>query len=117
MKIAIASNHGRISEHFGYCESFTIFDIENGKIVSEKVIPNPGHKPGFLPNLLHSLQVNVIITGGIGSGAIELFSSNGIEVVSGVCGTATQAASDYLQGKLVSSGAVCHQHQHRGNCD
>jgi len=117
MKIAIASNNGQISEHFGYCESFTLYDAENGKIVSEKVIPNPGHKPGYLPNLLHSLQVNVLVTGGIGSGAIELFNSYDIEIISGAVGKVSQAVLDYFSGKLISSGSICHQHQHHGSCN
>ena len=52
MKIAVASTGAMTTEHFGHCENFNIFDAENGVITKQESIPNPGHKPGFLPNYL-----------------------------------------------------------------
>ncbi len=52
MKIAaVAAMGNTVAGHFGHCENFIFFDTENGKIVSEQSVPNPGHRPGFLPNL------------------------------------------------------------------
>ncbi len=48
MKIAVASDREMVTEHFGHCESFDIFEAENNQIVKSESIPNPGHKPGFL---------------------------------------------------------------------
>ena len=59
MKIAAACEGKQIFGHFGHCENFRIFDAENGKITAEKSVPNPGHKPGFLPNFLADQGVNV----------------------------------------------------------
>ena len=39
----------RVTEHFGHCEGFNIFNAENGKITESEFVPNPGHRPGFLP--------------------------------------------------------------------
>ena len=47
MKIAVASEGRNITEHFGHCENFNIFYIEDKKIVKSESIPNPGHRPGF----------------------------------------------------------------------
>ncbi|MDD4681300.1 MAG: NifB/NifX family molybdenum-iron cluster-binding protein [Clostridia bacterium] len=116
MKIAVASENGMVTEHFGHCESFSIFDAENNQIVKSESIPNPGHKPGFLPNFLNDMGVNVIISGGMGGGAIEIFNEKGIEVIIGTKGTAKAAAELYLQGKLKSTGSVCHDHQHHDEC-
>jgi predicted Fe-Mo cluster-binding NifX family protein len=52
MKIAVAGEGTNVTEHFGHCVNFLIYDVENGKIVKEESIPNQGHKPGFLPNFL-----------------------------------------------------------------
>ncbi|NLN48938.1 MAG: dinitrogenase iron-molybdenum cofactor, partial [Clostridiales bacterium] len=70
MKIAVASEGKNVTEHFGHCENFNIFEAEGDKIVKSNSVPNPGHKPGFLPNFLNDLGVNVIISGGMGGGAI-----------------------------------------------
>jgi predicted Fe-Mo cluster-binding NifX family protein len=116
MKIAVASEGEMVTEHFGYCESFSIFEAENNKIVKSETIANPGHKPGFLPNFLNDRGVNVIIAGGMGSGAIEIFDEKGIEVVTGARGNAKAAAEQYISGKLKSKGSVCNEHQHHDEC-
>jgi len=116
MKIAVASMNGMVSEHFGYCEGFNIFEAENNQIIKSESITNPGHKPGFLPNFLNDMGVNVIISGGMGGGAVEIFNDKGIEVITGAMGNAKNAAEQYLQGMLKSAGSVCHEHQHHDEC-
>ena len=74
MKIAIASTNKEVAGHFGHCEGFEIFEIENNSITKEYFIANPGHKPGFLPVFLKENGVDIIIAGGIGGGAIDLFN-------------------------------------------
>lgn len=116
MKIAVAGEKGMVTEHFGHCEGFLIFDTENNKIVKEETITNPGHRPGFLPNFLNDKGVNVIISGGIGGGAIEIFKEKGIEVVVGAYGNAKELVEKYLEGSLKSTESVCHKHQHHDEC-
>lgn len=116
MKIAVASENKMVTEHFGHCESFNIFEAENTQIIKSESVPNPGHKPGFLPNFLNDMGVNVIISGGMGGGAIEIFNEKGIEVITGAKGDARAAAERYLQGVLKSTGSVCHDHQHHDEC-
>lgn len=116
MKIAVASEKDMVTQHFGHCENFNIFEVENDKIIRQESFANPGHRPGFLPNYLHEKGVNVIISGGMGGGAIDLFNQHGIEVITGASGSAEEAVKCYLQGKLKSSGSVCHQHMHHGQC-
>lgn len=116
LKIAVAADMGMVTQHFGHCESFEIFDTENRKIVKSQSIPNPGHRPGFLPNFLHSQGVNVIISGGMGAGAVEIFKEKNIEVITGAQGEAREAAELYLRGLLKSTSSVCHEHRHHGEC-
>ncbi|HAU32221.1 MAG: C_GCAxxG_C_C family probable redox protein [Desulfotomaculum sp. 46_80] len=116
IKIAVASDDGKVTGHFGHCENFMIFDTENNQIIKDVTIANPGHRPGFLPNFLNDMGVNVIISGGMGGGAIEIFDEKGIEVIVGASGEAKVAVTSYLQGTLKSTGSVCHEHQHHDEC-
>ncbi len=110
MRIAVASDKGMVTEHFGHCESFEIFDAENKKIVKNESVANPGHKPGFLPNFLADRGVNVIISGGMGGGAVDIFNERDVQVVIGTKGKAKVAAEAYLHGSLESTGSICHKH-------
>lgn len=116
MKIAVASDGKMITNHFGHCESFNIFEIKSNEIVKSEVIPNPGHKPGFLPNFLNDIGINIIISGGMGKGAVDIFNEKNIEVIVGVSGSAESAVDSYLKGTLKSTGSVCEEHQHKDEC-
>ena len=116
MKIAVASDRGLVTEHFGHCEGFVLFETQDGKITKSEIVPNPGHKPGFLPNFLNDKGVNVIISGGMGGGAVDIFNEKNIEVITGATGDAKDAAQKYLNGALKSTGSICHDHAHADEC-
>ena len=116
LKIAVASEDKMVAQHFGHCPNFNIFDVEDGKVVKEESIANPGHKPGFLPNFLNDMGVNAVISGGMGGGAIEIFNEKKIEVITGASGDAKEAAIAFANGNLVSTGSVCNKHEHRDEC-
>ena len=117
MKIAIASENNMVTEHFGHCESFSIFEVDNDEITKSIVISNPGHKPGFLPEFLGDMGINVVIVGGMGNSAIQIFNGKGIEVIVGANGETKAIAEQYLQGNLKTTGSVCHQHLNSGDCN
>jgi predicted Fe-Mo cluster-binding NifX family protein len=116
MKIAVASQNKHVAGHFGHCEGFDIFDVEDEIIVNSEFVKNPGHIPGFLPNYLNDMGVDVIISGGMGGGAVAIFNEKGINVVTGAMGSSEENVKKYIDGKLKSTGSVCHEHQHRENC-
>lgn len=117
MKIAVASEGKYVSGHFGHCEGFTIYQVESEKVKSEEFMPNPGHKPGYLPVFLKELGVNVIISGGMGAAAQELFNESGIEIVVGAEGLCSKAIDKFIKGELKSTGSVCSEHAHEGHCN
>ncbi|WPC43801.1 NifB/NifX family molybdenum-iron cluster-binding protein [Clostridium sp. JS66] len=117
MKIAIASEGKLVSGHFGHCEGFTTYEVEEGKALNKKFVQNPGHKPGFLPVFLKDLGTNVIIAGGMGEAAQELFKENRIEVVVGAVGNCEDLVQQYINGELKSTGSVCTEHQREGHCE
>lgn len=116
MKIAVACMGSNVAGHFGHCQSFNIYEAEDGKIINEEIVPNPGHKPGFLPNFLADLGATVIVSGGMGGGAVEIFESRGVHVVTGASGDAKQAAANFANGSLKSTGSICHEHEHEDEC-
>ena len=78
---------------------------------------NPGHKPGFLPVFLKDLGAKVIIAGGMGEAAVNLFNENGIEVIVGASGICDDLVQQYIKGELKSTGSICREHQHEGHCE
>lgn len=116
IKIAVASENGMVTEHFGHCKNFNIYEIEDMQILKSESVPNPGHKPGFLPNYLNDMGVNVIISGGMGQGAIDIFKEKNIEVIVGVNGSAKLAVEKYINDSLQSTNSVCHEHLHHDEC-
>lgn len=116
MKVAVASENGMVTEHFGHCKGFMIFDTEKDEIVKSETIANPGHRPGFLPKFLNDMGVNTIISGGMGGSAVQIFNSNNIEVIVGAQGDAEAIVKRYLLGELKSTGSICHEHQHADEC-
>ncbi len=106
-KIAISTDSGMVSEHFGRCPQFTIVEINDGKLISQKAIPNPGHHPGFLPEFLHEQGVEAIVCGGMGFRAQELFKEKGIETIMGASGSIDEVIEKLLQGTLKGGISSC----------
>ena len=74
---------GQRSGHFGHCDVFTCFDVENGEIKSVSTIQNGGHVQGgcMVPvNLLAENKVDALIVGGIGMRPLMGFKQVGIDV-------------------------------------
>jgi predicted Fe-Mo cluster-binding NifX family protein len=117
MKVAVASEGQNVSGHFGHCESFTIYEVEAGKVLSKEIKPSPGHRPGYLPLFLNDLGVNVIIAGGMGETAQQLFNENEIEAFVGVQGLCDEAIQHFVAGELKSTGSICREHQYEGHCN
>jgi predicted Fe-Mo cluster-binding NifX family protein len=117
MKIAVASEGTMVSGHFGHCEGFTLYDVNNKEVTGKTFVLNPGHRPGYLPVFLKEQNADVIIAGGMGETAQELFAKNGIEVVVGAQGNADEAVKHFVAGNLKSTGSVCTEHAHEGHCN
>jgi len=108
MRIAIPVSEGKLSLHFGHCDQFAIFEIDNGKIIGRNDEVPPAHEPGVLPKWLHEIGVNVIIAGGMGQRAQQLFAQNEIEVVIGAqAGSPEELVSAYLQNTLATGENIC----------
>jgi predicted Fe-Mo cluster-binding NifX family protein len=107
LRIAVANDGGYVSGHFGRCAEYVLFDVEDGKVVSQTAIPTPSHQPGVLPPYLAQHGANCVIAGGMGQRAQELFASEGVEVVMGVQGKVEDVLQAYLAGQTTGGPSTC----------
>ena len=110
MKYAIPVSGGVLAAHFGHCEQFALIDVDekNKKILRTEMAPAPPHQPGLLPEWLSRQDVKVVIAGGMGARAQDLFNQNGINVLIGAPSEKPEKIIlDYLNGKLVTGDNVC----------
>jgi predicted Fe-Mo cluster-binding NifX family protein len=115
MKIALPSYNNQIDEHFGHCEYFTIFTIDDQKNISaeEKIIPPAGC--GCKSNIAQVLAekgVKLMLAGNMGQGAVHVLNSHGIDVLRGCRGDVKAVTESWLAGNLKDSGISCAQHEH-----
>ena len=107
MKVAISTDNGYVSEHFGRCPEFTILDIEAGKITKRETIANPGHHPGYLPQFFEEQGVSVVIAGGGGQRAQMLFAEKNIQFILGTTGSIDETIDKICQGELKGGESLC----------
>jgi predicted Fe-Mo cluster-binding NifX family protein len=110
MKIALPVSGGVATQHFGHCEKFAIFEVDTEKkevISSEYKIP-PEHIPGVYPSWVASHGVTLVISGGMGAKAQNLFKQNGVDVILGVkSDDPRKIVQNYLNGTLEHGGNTC----------
>jgi ATP-binding protein involved in chromosome partitioning len=110
MRIAVPLAQGKLSLHFGHCDQFAIFDIDDktSKVLNRKEATPPAHAPGVLPKWLHENNISVIIAGGMGQRAQQLFVQNNIKVVIGASDQAPEElVSAYLENRLQTGDNIC----------
>ena len=96
-----------VNAHFGHAKEFIIYTVKDNIVKNITFVVPPAHQPGVLPQFLGENGVDVIITGGMGSMAVELFQKQGIDVVLGAVGRIDVNLNEYLGGFLTSQGNVC----------
>lgn len=113
MKIALPSNGTEVDEHFGHCQCFTIFEVDDeNKVVSEEILTPPpgcGCKSNIVPQLA-DMGVSVMLAGNMGGGAVNILASHGIKVVRGCAGNVRTVTQEWLASGVEDSGAGCQSH-------
>lgn len=113
MKIAVPYENGMIFQHFGRSAQFKFYEAQDGKVLSSEVVSTNGQGHGALVGFLVQHGANVVLCGGIGTGAQVTLMQAGIQMFGGISGSADAAAADYLAGKLVFDPEVhCTHHDH-----
>jgi predicted Fe-Mo cluster-binding NifX family protein len=108
---------GQVSAHFGRCPFFLLAEANGRTATVSEVVPNPhagAHQPGAVPHFIRDLGADVIIAGGMGPRAVEMFHGFGIDVATGVTGTVGTVLGAYLRGE--HRGVVPCAHDHPSSC-
>ncbi len=116
MIVAVTFENEKVFAHFGRTPYFKIYEIENGEILKEEILPTPDAGHGALASFLVENKVNSLICGGIGGGAVNALSEAGIDIYSGASGDVTEQVKSLISGQLPVQGkANCdHKHDHHG---
>jgi len=118
--VAAQDDHGlagEVSQHFGRCPYYVLADTEEGDLRGYEIQANPlfgNHQPGSAPNYIAQLGADVILAGGMGPRAVEMFNRFGIDVATGVAGRVVDVINSYLSGEL--RGTVPCAHDHPESC-
>jgi predicted Fe-Mo cluster-binding NifX family protein len=115
MKIALPSRQSQVDEHFGHCEYFTVFTVDDrNEIMSEETVSSPANC-GCKSNIgqtLAQMGVRMMLAGNMGQGAVNVLNNCGIDVLRGCTGDVKKVAEHWLSGNLKDSGIACDLHEH-----
>ena len=113
MRIAVTYDGGAIFQHFGHTQQFKIYDVEHGRVTRSVVVDTNGSGHGALAAFLSAFQIDKLICGGIGGGAINALSQAGIDLYPGIDGSADMAVMQLIAGVLPKRTDVrCSHHDH-----
>lgn len=108
LRVAVPLAAGVLTNHFGHCEQFAIVNVQDGKIADKELHTPPPHEPGVLPRWLGELKVNLIIAGGMGARALDLFNQQNIQVITGAPNLQPEElVHHYMAGTLTTGANVC----------
>ncbi len=121
--IAVASEDssgldGQVSAHFGRCPFYVLVKVNGDtEIEFQILVANPhfdSHQPGMMPRFIRGLGADVIIAGGMGPRAIDMFHGFGMDVATGAVGSVEEVIGAYLRGE--HRGVVPCAHDHPDSC-
>ena len=116
MRVAVTYDNGNVFGHFGRTEEFKVYDIEDGKVVNAQILGTNGEGCGALAGILNIADVDVLICGGIGGGAVRALSEAGIQLYAGASGNTDDVVNEFISGTLAAVGeANCDHHDHEHN--
>jgi ATP-binding protein involved in chromosome partitioning len=109
MRIAIPVAEGALAAHFGHCQHFGFFEVDDdGQVTGPEYIVPPVHAPGVLPKWLAENKADMIIAGGMGSRAQNLFVEAGVKVLIGAPSIAPEKIVEaFLNNSLQTGDNLC----------
>lgn len=108
---------GEVGHHFGRCPFYVLAATNGDTVTGSVVVVNPyfgAHQPAVVPRFIHNIGAHVIISGGMGRRAIDLFHDFGIDVATGLTGEVATVLGAYLRGE--HRGVIPCAHDHPDSC-
>ena len=118
-KFAIPTVDGKSCAHFGHCEGFAVVEVDGSDLGGIDFLNPPVHQPGSYPQFLAQQGVSVVIAGGMGQMAQNLFNQNNIEVLMGVgVEEPLTLVEKFLSDELQTGDNTCNHGsaEHEPNC-
>ena len=113
MKLAIPTTGNLVEDHFGQCEEYTIFTLDaKNTIENTEIFPSPqgcGCKSNIAV-VLKEKEVEVMLAGNMGDGALNVLNNQGINVYRGCSGDVHELIENFIKGEIGDSGEGCHEH-------
>lgn len=104
MKIAVSSqNRKTITGHAGKCRKFWVYEVDGRQVVNRTLMELPLAQSfrACAPGSFHPLdEVNVLITGGMGTGLYYRLRQKGVLAVSTTETDPDRAVAAWLEGTL-----------------
>lgn len=116
MKIAVTFDRGDVFQHFGKTEHFKIYEIEDNKIKDSYIISNNGITHCALIDYLKENEIDALICGGLGYGAVSKLNDLNINLYAGVSGSCDKAVKDLLDNKLEYDNSHTCEDEHLHAC-
>jgi predicted Fe-Mo cluster-binding NifX family protein len=73
-----------------------------------------GHAPGEVPAFIKEQGAQVILSGGMGTRAVDFFENLGIQAATGAAGTVREGVKMYLDGALTGAAPCTDSIEHQG---
>lgn len=112
-KLAIPTREGRVDDHFGHCDHYSVFTIDDNKqVLSTERLDSPqgcGCKSD-IASVMQQMGITMMLAGNMGMGAFNKLSAHGISVIRGCKGDINDVLDAYLKGKLTDSAKSCDHH-------
>ena len=125
MKIALPiTEDGMFSAHYGDCHGLAFFSLDpEGLFAGPVRVDPPRGTPCSWPDWIADQGVDVVLAGGMGSGARERLAARGVQVVTGVAAAPVdELVRNFVAGSLLVGANACagdhdHDHDHdHGSC-
>jgi predicted Fe-Mo cluster-binding NifX family protein len=116
MRVAIPLFDDEVSPRFGVSGRFLVATIDDRHVQAQAVEDVSHICPQDFPEFLSSLGVAKVICGGVHRRFRDELERRGIEVIWGVIGSAAEALSAYLGGRLQCDQFVCGESSGRHQC-
>lgn len=113
MKVAVPTRNGQVDDHFGHCEYYTIYTLDEGRVIYTETMKSPegcGCKSGVAP-ILAQQGVSFLLAGSMGMGALNVLNQHGIEVIRGCHGEVSALINAFIDAQLRDSGVGCSSHE------
>ena len=120
MKIAVPTRNDVVDNHFGHCEFYTVYSVNEKNEILKKEILQSSEGCGCKSNIASVLQqqgVLVMLAGNMGMGALNVLSMHGINVFRGCSGNTDEVVANFLSGQVEDSGIGCQHHEHGSTCN